>query len=397
MPSSETVAIVVAAGRGTRMGDAASCPKQYRLLGGEPVLWRTLSAFLGYPDIAAVLPVLHPDDIALFHRHIPSHAKLLAPVHGGVTRQDSVRHGLEALAKLSPRRVLIHDGVRPFVQAALIERVLRALDAADGALPALPLKDTVKVIGADRRIERTLPRHALAAVQTPQAFRFDAILEAHRRCACAGTSDLTDDASVAEVAGLVVLAVDGDPDNDKITTARDLEGAERRLRDERGPLVVRVGQGFDVHAFTDGDHVTLGGLAIPHGRALLGHSDADVALHALTDAVLGALSERDIGHHFPPSDPSWERAASDGFLRFAAERVEQRGGVIDHLDLTLICEAPKIGPHAEAMRRRIAAIAGIPVGRVSVKATTTERLGFTGRQEGIAALATATIRLPEEG
>lgn len=390
-----TIAIVVAAGRGTRMADGAPLPKQYRTLAGEPILARAIKPFLDHAAVEAVLPILHPEDRSLFAQHVAPHPRLLAPAAGGATRQESVRQGLEALASVAPRRVLIHDGVRPFVAAALIDRVIQALDKADGALPALPLKDTIKVIGPDRRIERTLPRHALAAVQTPQGFRFDAILRAHREAAAAGAGDLTDDAAVAERAGLVVVAVEGDPDNDKITMARDLTEAERRLRRDR-PLLSRVGQGFDVHAFTAGDHVMLGGVAVPHDQGLAGHSDADVGLHALTDAVLGALADGDIGQHFPPSDPNWRNASSDRFLSFAAGRLRARGGIIDHLDLTLICETPKIAPHTPTMRARIAEIAGIPVSRVSIKATTTERLGFTGRREGIAALATATLRLPPE-
>jgi len=395
MGSCDTVAIVVAAGRGTRMGDGDALPKQFRDLGGEVVIGRALRPFLDHPAVDAVLPVLHAEDTALFAERVGGHAKLLAPIAGGATRQDSVRHGLEALQRLSPARVLIHDGVRPFVTAGLIDAVLAMLDEAEAAIPACPVTDTIKLRGPGGRIERTLPRDALVAVQTPQGFRFAPVLEAHRSAFEAGETALTDDAAVAERAGLRVVVAEGDPRNTKITTARDLAEAERRLRPERA-LVTRVGQGFDVHAFTEGDAVMLGGLAIPHSQGLAGHSDADVALHTLTDALLGALADGDIGQHFPPTDPAWKGAASDRFLRFAAERVRARGGVIDHLDLTIICEAPKIGPHAPAMRERIGAIVGIPTSRVAVKATTTERLGFPGRREGIAALGTATIRLPEE-
>lgn len=387
--------LVVAAGRGTRAGGGLSTPKQYRPIGGRPVIAETLSGIGGHPAFARVVVVIHPDDADAFAE--ATRGLAVEAVVGGAERQASVRAGLEHLAAAgAPDRVLIHDAVRPFCPAAVVDRVLARLDDSDGAIAALPVPDTMKRVDGAGRVVETVPRAGLWAAQTPQGFRFAAILAAHRRAADAGRHDLTDDAAVAEWAGLKVTVVEGDADNGKLTHAVDLDRADRRLREARYLELadVRVGQGFDVHAFGPGDHVVLGGLAIAHDAALVGHSDADVGLHALTDAILGALADGDIGSHFPPSDPQWRGVDSAVFLAHACDLVAARGGVVAHLDLTLVCEAPKIGPHREAMRARIAAIAGIAEGRVAVKATTSERLGFTGRKEGIMALATATLRLP---
>lgn len=395
--ATEVAVVVVAGGRGTRAASASSdAPKQYRSIGGRAVIAETIARLTAHPSVGVVQPVLHLDDTDAFARAVPPHPKLLPPAPGGVTRQDSVRSGLRALAERAPRLVLVHDAVRPFVTAAVIDRVLDALAHSDGAVAALPVTDTVKRAGSGGRISETIPRDGLWTAQTPQGFRFAALADAHQRAAQAGRTDLTDDAAVAEWAGLDVTLVAGDPANIKLTTAADIAAADARLHAAAlGALPdVRVGQGYDVHAFDDGDAVMLAGVSIPHGRRLQGHSDADVGLHALTDAVLGALADGDIGSHFPPSDPQWRGADSSRFLIRAVELVHGAGGRIAHLDLTFVCEAPKIGPHRDAMRARIAAITGIPVGRVAVKATTSERLGFTGRGEGIAAMATATVRLP---
>jgi 2-C-methyl-D-erythritol 4-phosphate cytidylyltransferase/2-C-methyl-D-erythritol 2,4-cyclodiphosphate synthase len=386
-PPSRVAAIVVAAGRGLRAGGAQ--PKQYRLLGGAPVIRASLELLSRHPLIAAVQPVVHGDDLPLYDRAAAG-LTLRTPVPGGATRQDSVRAGLEALADTALDLVLVHDAARPFASAALVERAVAAAQAFGAAVPGLPLTDTVKAVDAVGRVTGTPDRATLRTVQTPQAFRFDALLDAHRRAAAAGRTDFPDDAAVAEWAGMSVSVFAGEPGNVKLTTDEDFFAAEQRA----APADIRTGSGYDVHAFADGDHVMLGGVRIPHARGLAGHSDADVALHALVDAILGALAEGDIGAHFPPGDPRWRGAASDQFLRFAAERVRTRRGRIAHLDVTIVCEAPRIGPHRDAMRARIAEIAGVAADRVAVKATTSEKLGFTGRGEGIAALATATIRLP---
>lgn len=389
--------VLVAGGRGTRAsagpGDA---PKQYRTVGGRAVIAETVARLAAHPAITAIQPVIHADDGEAFSRAVAPHPKLRAAVTGGATRQQSVRNGLMALAGSPPDLVLVHDAVRPFVGAAVVDRVLQALAASPGAIAALPVTDTVKRAGDGRRITDTIPRDGLWTAQTPQGFHYAALLAAHVKAAEADRHDLTDDAAVAEWAGLDVTLVAGDPGNVKLTTADDLAAADARLTSAALAALpdVRVGQGYDVHAFGDGDHVTLGGVALPHNRGLDGHSDADVGLHALTDAILGAIADGDIGSHFPPSDARWKGADSAQFLAAAVERVRALGGRIAHLDLTFVCEAPKIGPHRDAMRARIATITDLPIGRVAVKATTSERLGFTGRREGIAAMATATVRLP---
>jgi 2-C-methyl-D-erythritol 4-phosphate cytidylyltransferase/2-C-methyl-D-erythritol 2,4-cyclodiphosphate synthase len=379
------VALIVAAGRGERFG--SELPKQYLTLAGEPVLRRTVQAFLGHPDVEAVRVVIHPDHGALYAEAVAG-LGLGEPIIGGAERQDSVLRGLEALAGAPPDRVLIHDAARPLVDAATIARVCAALADHPGAIAASPVVDTLKR-AEDGRSAGTVDRAGLWRARTPQGFRYTDILEAHR---AARGERLTDDAAVAERAGLAVALVTSNPDNIKVTHADDLRRAEGLVMNQHGD--VRMATGFDVHRFTAGDHVMLCGVRVPHDAALEGHSDSDVALHALTDALLGTICDGDIGHHFSPSDPRWRGAPSHQFLRYAAERVRKRGGIIAHLDLTLICERPKVGPHREAMRARLAEIAGIAPDRISVKATTTEGLGFTGRREGIAAQAAATVRLP---
>jgi 2-C-methyl-D-erythritol 4-phosphate cytidylyltransferase / 2-C-methyl-D-erythritol 2,4-cyclodiphosphate synthase len=384
---SRCIALVVAAGRGSRFGPGA--PKQYRLLVGKPILRRTLAAFVAHPSIDAVRAVIHADDHALYQQAVGT-MLLLPPVEGGATRQDSVRMGLESLADEAPTSVLIHDAARPFVPPVVVDRVIAALRQWDGAIPALPVVDTLKRSGdaGDQRIVGTVDRGGLWRAQTPQGFHFAAILDAHRRCA--GLA-LTDDAAVAEHVGLRVALVAGDEDNLKVTTEEDLRRGERLLGDV---YETRTASGFDVHRFCEGDQVMLCGVPIAHDRGLLGHSDADVGLHALTDALLGAIGAGDIGSHFPPSDPQWRGAPSDVFLRHAAALVADAGGHIVNVDVTLICERPKIGRHRAAMRQRIADLLQLSIARVSVKATTTEELGFTGRREGIAAQAIAALKLP---
>src|SRR5438270_11169099 len=378
-------ALVVAAGQGSRFG--APLPKQYLPLGGANILRHAVAALFEHRLIANVLVAIRPEDRALFDSSIAGLA-VMPPVAGGPTRQDSVRLGLEALAAYRPQRVLIHDGARPFPDQRLVDRVIEGLDKAVAAIPCLPLRDTIKR-GEGETIQETIDRSALWRAQTPQGFHFDAILAAHR---AAIGRELTDDAAVAEAAGLAPLIVEGSEDNLKVTTAEDLAAAERLLAARQGD--VRVGQGFDVHPFAPGDHLWVCGVRIPHGMSLAGHSDADVGLHALTDAVLGAVGAGDIGMHFPPSDPRWRGAASDQFLTRAADLVRTRGGAVAAVDVTIICERPKIAPYRAAMVERIAGILGITPDRVSVKATTTEKLGFTGRAEGMAAQAVATVRLP---
>jgi 2-C-methyl-D-erythritol 4-phosphate cytidylyltransferase / 2-C-methyl-D-erythritol 2,4-cyclodiphosphate synthase len=387
----KVAALVVAAGRGSRFG--GDLPKQYAVLGGKMVLTRTLAAFAAHPAVDAVVAVIHADDAELYAACAAgSWTKLRPPVAGGATRQASVLAGLEALAGDPPDVVLIHDAARPSATPALIDRAIAAAQAHGAAVPGAPVTDTI--VGVEGGAVASTPeRAALRAVQTPQAFLFTLILAAHRRADASGRRDHTDDGSVARAAGHAVHVFEGDPANVKITTQDDLVRAEQRLG---AALVSRAAQGFDVHAFGPGDHVWLCGVKVPHTHGFVAHSDGDVALHALTDALLASMADGDIGRHFPPSDPQWRGASSDRFLAFAAGRVAARGGVIDHLGVTILAEAPRIGPHADAMRARIADIVGVAAGRVSVQATTTERLGFTGRGEGIAALASATVRLPDE-
>ncbi len=380
----QCIALIVAAGRGRRCGGGT--PKQYRDIGGEPVLRRTLQAFLSHPRIGAVRTVIHPDDREDYERAADG-LDLLPPVPGGETRQESVRLGLESLKDTAPKTVLIHDAARPFVGQDVVLRVLEALEGAPGAIPALAVTDTIKR-GKDGRIDGTVERDGLWRAQTPQGFHFPAILEAHTRFA---GQEMTDDAALAERAGLDVALVEGDEKNVKLTTGDDLLEADRKLTPKKNVGEVRTGLGFDVHRFCSGDAVILCGIKIPHDFALEGHSDADVAMHALTDALLGAIGCGDIGEHFPPSDPQWRGAPSEIFLTKARDLAAGKGARISNLDLTVICEAPKIGPHRSAMVEKIAEILDLDPSQVGVKATTTEKLGFTGRREGIAAQAIATV------
>jgi 2-C-methyl-D-erythritol 4-phosphate cytidylyltransferase/2-C-methyl-D-erythritol 2,4-cyclodiphosphate synthase len=391
------VFLVVAAGRGSRAG--AGGPKQYRELGGRQVLARTLDALLAADPDSRAMVVIHADDRDLYDAAVAPlgadvREKLLAPVVGGATRQESVRNGLDALSRFCGAQdlVLIHDAARPFVSPALVARAKAAAREKGAAIPGVAVVDTIKQIAGDARIVATPARAALRAVQTPQAFRFGLIHGAHRAALAQGASELTDDAAVAEWAGHCVFVFQGEEENGKLTTMEDFLRAELKLLQDLPDI--RIGMGFDVHALGEGDHVWLGGVKIAHDQALIGHSDADVLLHALTDAVLGAIADGDIGSHFPPTDEKWRGASSDRFLAHAVALVAARGGRVAHVDATLMCERPKIGPHRDAIRARIAAIMGLPLDRVAVKATTTEKLGFTGRQEGIAAQAVATVRLP---
>src|ERR671937_2964852 len=387
--SDRTAVILVAAGRGLRAG--AGGPKQYRAIGGQPVMFRAMAPFCAHADVFAVQPVVSPDDTAMFNAAV-SGLRHEPPTPGGATRQASVRAGLEALASQRPDIVLIHDAARPCVSQAVISRAIEAAGRTGAAVPTISVADTIKLVDGDGNVEATPERARLRIAQTPQAFRFDVILDAHRRAAREGRSDFTDDAALAEWAGLTVATFEGDPANMKLTTPEDFVREEARLASLLGDI--RTGTGYDVHAFGDGDHLMLCGVRVPHTRGFLAHSDGDVGLHALVDAILGALADGDIGSHFPPSDPQWKGASSDRFLKYAVERVTARGGRIANLEVTLICERPKIGPLRDTMRARIAEIAGLDISRVAVKATTSERLGFTGREEGIAATASATIRLP---
>jgi|ERR1043165_508090 2-C-methyl-D-erythritol 4-phosphate cytidylyltransferase/2-C-methyl-D-erythritol 2,4-cyclodiphosphate synthase len=382
-------AVVVAAGRGTRAG--LDYPKQYKVLGGSPMVRESLRVFARHPEVSLVLPVIHPDDAARFAAAAEG-LGVAAPVAGAATRQGSVHAGLEALRNEAPAIVLVHDAARPFTSAALVSRAIAAAEKTGAAVPGLAVTDTVKLVDDGGGVAATLNRAALRTVQTPQAFSYPALLDAHRRAAAQRRSDFPDDAALAEWAGLTVSVFDGEPGNVKMTTAEDFARAER---DAHALTDIRTGIGYDIHAFdSGGDHVWLGGVKIPHERKLAGHSDADVVLHALTDAILGALADGDIGVHFPPSDERWRGASSDTFLKFAVERVRARGGQVSHLDVAIVCEAPKVNPRRDAMRARIAEIAGVSIDRVGVKATTNEKLGAIGRAEGIAAYATATIRLP---
>ncbi len=408
-------ALIVAAGRGTRLADPRNPqPKQYRTLAGLPVLSHTLNTLANHPRISRLLTVIHPDDVRLYEdsvaaTSIPVARKLMTPVSGGNTRQQSVLAGLKALASSGADYVLIHDAARPFLTEQIIDGLLRELDAgAEGALAAVPVVDTLKKRTDATGPLETVDRTNLWAAQTPQGFPLARILHAHERAAEAGLTSFTDDTSLAEWDNMTIVLCEGDPANFKITTAADLVRAEQQARflpmQSSGaaprPLSeladVRTGIGYDVHAFEDGDAVILGGVGIPHSRKLKGHSDADVVLHAITDATLGAIGDGDIGQHFPPSDPQWKGAASDRFQHDALRRLADLGGRVAHIDVTIVCEEPKIGPHRQAVRESVAAICGLPVSRVSIKATTSEKLGFTGRKEGIAALACVTVRLPIE-
>ena len=380
-----THAIIVAAGAGLRAGGGV--PKQYRAVAGQPLLRHAVERLLGHPAITGVSVVINPECRALYDAAMAG-LTLPEPIAGGATRQESVLAGLESLAADPPDIVLVHDAARAFVPDPVIDALVAAFADAgvDGACPALPQVDSLRR-GEEGRFSGSVDRDALWRVQTPQAFRYAALLAAHRVAA----SGATDEVAIALAAGLRVAITPGDERAFKVTEPADFAKAETMTT-----YSSRAASGFDVHKFGPGDHVWLCGVKVPHDHGLIGHSDADVGLHALTDALLGTIAAGDIGDHFPPSDERWRGAASDQFLAHAATLVRERGGLIDHVDVTLICERPKVGPHREAMRARIAAILGLGIDRVSLKATTTEKLGFTGRQEGIAAQAMASVRLPEQ-
>lgn len=380
-----TVALVVAAGSGSRAG--GGLPKQYRRVAGKALLLHALE-HLERAGIGEARVVIGAGQESLYREALGGRA-LPSPILGGGERQDSVRNGLEAIAaEGGAEAVFIHDAARPFLPAEVVARLLSGLEEAGGAVPVLPVVDTLA--RADGGLGDPVAREGLVRVQTPQAFRFESILAAHRRW---NGGLATDDAQVARAAGLRVAAVAGDEALEKLTHEMDFARAEARLA---SALTSRTGMGFDVHAFAAGEALWLGGILIPHDRGLKGHSDADVLLHAVTDALLGAIGAGDIGDHFPPSDPKWRGAPSSLFVEHARSLIEARGGRIDHVDATLICEAPRLAPHRDSIRGSVAALLRLPPGRISIKATTTERLGFTGRGEGMAAQAIATVRLPEE-
>ncbi|MBB6122555.1 bifunctional 2-C-methyl-D-erythritol 4-phosphate cytidylyltransferase/2-C-methyl-D-erythritol 2,4-cyclodiphosphate synthase [Sphingobium subterraneum] len=383
----KAAAIIVAAGQGSRAGGAL--PKQFAILGGLPVLAHSARALTEHPAIGQVFVVIGEGQENWARAALSSLAVAPTLVTGGATRQLSVQAGLSAVrANGRCYRVLIHDAARPFLHPAVIDRLLNALEHDKGAIPVLPVVDTL-ARGANAVLGDGVDRDRLYRVQTPQAFHLDVIWAAHH---AGSTMDATDDAGLVRSLGHAVALVEGDSALEKLTHPADFARAQAQLS---ARLMPRTGMGYDVHRLVEGKPLWLGGVEIPHDRGLSGHSDADVALHALVDALLGALAEGDIGTHFPPSDPQWRGAASHRFLSFARERVEARGGRITHVDLTIICEAPKIGPHRDAIRTRIAELLALSPDRVSVKATTTEQLGFTGRAEGIAAHAIATILLPD--
>jgi 2-C-methyl-D-erythritol 4-phosphate cytidylyltransferase/2-C-methyl-D-erythritol 2,4-cyclodiphosphate synthase len=388
--------VIVAAGRGTRAAAGASgFPKQYAPLAGSTVLGVAVARFASHPAIGPIQVVIGEGDQDLYAAATEGfRGRLAPPVAGGATRQESVRLGLKALEPDKPQHVLIHDAARPFIEPGVISEVIEALAQHAGAIAAEPVADTLKLARADRTIAQTVERSGLWRAQTPQGFRFAAILKAHEAARAEGRSDFTDDAALAEWAGLDVALVQSSSRNIKLTSADDLAMAQRLMAEPSAQFEPRIGTGFDVHRFGPGDHVWLCGVRIAHDRGLIGHSDADAALHAVTDALLGAIGDGDIGQHFPPSDPKWKGAPSRLFVEDACRRVAARGGRIVNVDVTLLCEAPRIGPHRDAMREALADMLGIDMTRIGVKATTTEGLGFTGRREGLAALASATVLLP---
>ncbi|HUR43045.1 MAG TPA: bifunctional 2-C-methyl-D-erythritol 4-phosphate cytidylyltransferase/2-C-methyl-D-erythritol 2,4-cyclodiphosphate synthase [Aestuariivirga sp.] len=385
-------AVIVAGGSGLRAG--GETPKQYQLIGGKPMIWWTLKAFAEHPGVSYVQPVIgegHED----MYAHATEGLNLEPAVEGGATRQDSCLAGLEALAHRRPGKVLIHDGARPFASTELISQVVAGLDRHGAVVPGMPVAETLK-LAPGGIVKETVDRSGMWTAQTPQGFNFETILAAHRAARDAGAHNLTDDAAVAERAGMGIAMIPGHIDNRKLTTAEDMVSADRTMMAARLADLpdIRVGQGFDIHPFAVGEAVVLCGIAIPFQQTLRGHSDADVAMHALTDAIFGAIGEGDIGSHFPPSDVQWKGAASSIFLRKAVESVRQRGGLIANADITILAEAPRINPHVAAMKAMLAPLLGVAPERIAIKATTMEGLGAIGRKEGIAALATATIRLP---
>lgn len=391
--TSDIAAILVAAGRGERAGGSrgGAGPKQYRLVGGSPVIRHTVETFLACARVDRVLVAVHADDLDRLDAALGELRPRVGIVIGGATRQASVLAALRHLAAEPPGVVMIHDAVRPFVAVDLLERVADAAVEWGAALPVVAVSDTLKAVSTAGFVDRTVPRDGLYGAQTPQTFRFELIHPAHERAALETATIFTDDASIAEWAGIPVAIVPSDAENVKLTTASDIDAADRRLRRRSEMIDVRVGNGYDVHQLVDGDHVTLCGVRIPHDQTLLGHSDADVGLHALTDALLATCGAGDIGTHFPPSDPQWKGAPSHIFVRHAVQTIRDRGGRISNVDITLIAEAPRVGPHRDAMQAAIADMTGLSADRISVKATTNETIGFIGRREGIAAIATASV------
>ncbi len=394
LKKSGIAAVLVAAGRGERAGSPEDGPKQYRMIGGAPVMRHTLDALLAHPSVGEIVAVVHPDDAALFEQAASGLGARVRHVFGGPTRQASTLLGLQALSGSAPEYVMIHDAVRPFVRPLLVDRIARALTSDCGVVPALSVSETVKRMDHQGFVSETVSRAGLFAAQTPQAFPFQLILRAHKMARAQSDQEFTDDASIAEYAGLKVRIVEGAPENIKLTWKHDIDMADKKLSGAAAFPDVRVGNGYDVHAMAPGDHVILCGVRIAHSSRLEGHSDADVGLHALTDALLATCGAGDIGTHFPPSDPQWRGAASKIFVEHARAMVRDAGGRIANADVTLICEAPKIAAHRDAMVAAIAAMLQISPNRVSVKATTNEKLGFIGRSEGIAAIATASVVYP---
>lgn len=386
----KNVVVIVAAGRGERLGTEGG-PKQYRLLAGKSILQHTVSQFAEHPDIHAIQVVIHKDDYALYEDAVQVSDKLRPPVIGGASRQASCKAGVDAVFDMGFDIVIIHDAARPFVAHSTISNVIDGVDEGVGTLPATAIADTVKKADSAKRVLDTISRDDLYLAQTPQGFKLKDIHAAHSKAALHNPDGFTDDAAVAEHAGITVKLVDGNADNFKITTKHDLALAEEKLSMNSLIPDVRTGSGYDVHTLGAGNKVILCGLEIPHTQSLQGHSDADVGLHSLTDALLGTIGAGDIGSHFPPSDPQWKGASSDRFIEHAVKLVREAGGVITNMDVTIICEAPKIGPHRDAMREQVSNICGVELSRVSVKATTNEKIGFIGREEGIAALATVSV------
>jgi len=385
-------AVIVAAGSGLRAGGEK--PKQYQEIGGKPVIWWTLKAFLDHPGVSRVQAVIGEGHEALYAEAVAG-LELPPPVPGGGTRQDSCRLGIEALATHAPAKVLIHDAARPFVPQDLISHVIAWLDRYPAVIPGMPVSETIK-FAPGGIVSHTIDRAGMWTAQTPQGFAYDAIRQAHRDAHQQQAANLTDDASVAERAGITIAMIPGRIENRKLTTAEDIDLADHAMiaRQFANLPDIRVGQGIDIHPFEAGDSVTLCGVTIPHNRKLKGHSDADAAMHALTDALFGAIGEGDIGVHFPPSDPQWKGAPSRIFLVRAVDLVHRRGGLIANADITILAEAPKIAPHIAAMKDSLASLLHVAPGRIAIKATTMERLGAIGRSEGLMAFATVTVRLP---
>ena len=385
-------AVIVAGGSGLRAGGGK--PKQYQLIGGKPVIWWTLKAFLDHPGITRVQPVIGEGHEALFAEAVLG-LDVPLPVIGGSTRQESCRIGVESLERHAPAKVLIHDAARPFVSPDLISHVIAWLERFPAVIPGMPVAETLK-FAPGGIIARTVDRAGIWTAQTPQGFAYADILAAHRKAQTDATANLTDDASVAEHAGIAISMIAGRHDNRKLTSAEDIDIADRDMmrRKLENLLDVRVGQGIDVHPFEPGDAVILCGVSIPFAQKLKGHSDADAAMHALTDAILGAIGEGDIGTHFPPSDPQWQGAASSIFVKRAMELLEAKGGLVANVDITILAEAPKIAPHVAAMKAVLGPLLRLEASRIAIKATTMEKLGAIGRGEGIMAFATATVRLP---